>query len=109
MSKVSRYFKILVTFALIPVNANFDEKTLSFSFLSVKFGIYSIFQIVGTVLQQITIGSTIGFETYWNNSANYVVHATATDTISLIGFGLMFSITLLLLAIFYKDLGNINY
>ena len=106
MNIVQKYFKFLVTFALIPVKANFEDKTLSFSFLSVKFGIYNIIQIVGTVFQQIALALTIGYNIFWKHAFTYVENSTDTDTITLLGSVIMFYITISCLAIFYRDLGK---
>ena len=72
MNKVLKYFKVLVTFALIPVKANFEDKTLSFSFLSLRFVVYNVIQIVGLVLQHITLALTIGYEIFWKHASEYI-------------------------------------
>ena len=106
MSKVFKYFRFLVNFALFPVKANFDDKTLYFSVLSSKYGIHIFIHIAAFVMQQMSLGLPLGYDLYYKYVVNFYKNSTATDTISFAGFGFMLVIIEFCILTFYKDLGK---
>ena len=106
MSKVFNYFRFLVNFALFPLKANFDDKTLSFSFISFKHGIHIFIQIAAFAMSQMSLGLPLGFDLFYKYFVDFYKNSTATDIISFGGLGFMLLIIEFCTLIFYKDLGK---
>ena len=105
-SRLSRYFRFLVSFSLIPVKVDYEKKTITFGWTSWRFGIFNSLLMFGLVSQQLSLGLTFGFQNYASAFIETFKNSNATDNISIFGFLLMFSFYQMCLILFYKNLGK---
>ena len=109
MSKLSKYFRILIKFCIFPLTIDFVKETLSFGFLTWKFGVFSSLSSFGPIAQWLVIGFVFGVTEYWNFFLEFTLTTNATDIISMSGFALMhmvFAICNILLTAVVYDHSN---
>ena len=106
MSRLSRYFRFLVNFTLIPVKVNYEKCFITFGLSSWRFGIYNLIMIFGVVTQWMALGLTFGFSNSMKAFLQTFQNSNATDNISQFGFMLMFFCYQTCIIIFYKNLGR---
>ena len=107
MSKLSKYFRILIKFCIIPLNIDFVKETLSFGFLTWKFGVFSSLSSFGPIAQWLVIGFVFGVTEYWNFFLEFTLTTNATDIISMSGFALMHMVFAICNILFIKNSGKV--
>ena len=107
MSKLSKYFRILIKFCIIPLNINLQKETLSFGFLTWKFGVFSSLSSLGPIAQWLVIGFVFGVTEYWNFFLEFTLTTNATDIISMSGFALMHMVFAICNILFIKNSGKV--